>query len=420
MKSKASADHPAPPTALKGRRAAVIALSHYPWDPRIHRETEALIEAGMSVDLFCVQEANGQPRHETVHGVNVTRMRLRRTRADKLSYLFEYGAFFLWGLWRLTVAGLRRRYDVVHVHNLPDILVFTTIVPRLRGARIILDLHDPMPELFRTIYRLGPRHPFVRLLTIAEYLSTRYADMVVTPNQAFRELFVWRSHLNGKVNVIMNTPEEGIFHLTKPATADLPAAPAGNRPFRLMYHGLIAERHGLDTLLQAVQLVAADIPGVTLDIYGGHSAFLDTIEAMIRQLNLGDRVHYHGMKPLAEIAAIIETIDLGIVPNRRNPFTELNLPTRIFEYLSLRKPVIALNTEGVRDYFNADEMFLVQSDSPADLAETIRRAYRDPLATRHVVERGYQVYLRHRWHEEKDRFVSLVAQLVTIGYILPG
>jgi glycosyltransferase involved in cell wall biosynthesis len=137
-------------------------------------------------------------------------------------------------------------------------------------------------------------------------------------------------------------------------------------------------------------------------------------------LNLGDRVHYHGMKPLAEIAAIIETIDLGIVPNRRTPFTELNLPTRIFEYLSLRKPVIALNTEGVRDYFNADEMFLVQSDSPADLAETIRRAYRDPLATRHVVERGYQVYLRHRWHEEKDRFVSLVAQLVTIGYILPG
>jgi glycosyltransferase involved in cell wall biosynthesis len=405
-----SADHPAPPTSLHGRRAAVIALSYYPWDPRIHRETEALIEAGMSVDLFCVQEESGQPRHETIHGVNVTRMRLRRTRAGKLSYLFEYGAFFLWGLWRLTVAGLRRRYDVVHVHNLPDILVFTTIVPRLRGARIILDLHDPMPELFRTIYRLGPRHPFVHLLTIAEYLSTRYADMVVTPNLAFRELFVWRSHLNGKVSVIMNTPEEGIFHPTRAPAADLPAAPAGNRPFRLMYHGLIAERHGLDTLLRAVQIVAADLPGVTLDIYGGHSAFLDTIEAMIRQLN---------MKPLAEIAAIIETIDLGIVPNRRTPFTELNLPTRIFEYLSLRKPVIALNTEGVRDYFNADEIFLVHSDSPVDLAETIRRVYRDPSATRHVVERGYQVYLRHRWHDEKARFVGLVAQLVTIGYILP-
>ena len=419
MTSDPSADRPAPTSSLRGRRAAVIALSYYPWDPRIHRETEALIEAGMSVDLFCVQEENGQPRHETIHGVNVTRMRLRRTRADKLSYLFEYGAFFLWGLWRLTVAGLRRRYDVVHVHNLPDILVFTTIVPRLRGARIILDLHDPMPELFRTIYRLGPRHPFVRLLAVAEYLSTRYADMVVTPNLAFRELFVWRSQLNGKVSVIMNTPEEDIFHPTKAAPADIPAAPTGNRPFRLMYHGLIAERHGLDTLLQAVQIVAAAIPGVTLDIYGGQSPFLETIEAMIRQLKLGDRVHYHGMKSLKEIAAIIETIDLGIVPNRRTPFTELNLPTRIFEYLSLSKPVIALNTEGVRDYFKADEIFLVHSDSPVDLADTIHRAYRDPVATRHVVERGFQVYLRHRWHDEKARFVGLVAQLVTIGYILP-
>jgi glycosyltransferase involved in cell wall biosynthesis len=419
MMSDIATDLP-PPSPLRGRRAAVIALSFYPWDPRIRRETEALIEAGMSVDLFCLQDAPTQPRREVVHGVNVRRLGLRRTRAGMLNYFFEYGAFFCWGLWQLTVAGLRRRYDVVHVHNLPDILVFTSIVPKLRGARIILDLHDPMPELFSTIFRLGPRHPFVRLLAIAERLSTWYADMVVTTNLAFGELFVGRSHHGGKFNVIMNTPAEDIFHPTQAPAVPVSSAPGGHRPFRLMYHGLIVERHGLDSLLQAVQIVAADIPGITLDIYGGRSPFLDTIEVMIRQLNLGDRVRYHGMKPLAEIAAIIEAIDLGVIPNRRTPFTELNLPTRILEYLALKKPVIALDTEGVRDYFKADELFLVRSDSPADLAETIRRVYRDPVQTQRVVERGHQVYLRHRWRDEKDRFVALVAQLVTIGCIWPG
>ena len=282
---------------------------------------------------------------------------------------------------------------------------------------MILDLHDPMPELFQTIFGLGPTHPFVRLLAVAEWCSTRYANVVLTPNRAFSDLFVRRSHCSEKIKVIMNTPSDKIF----PAPVVLPAgAPASPPAFRLMYHGLIAERHGLDILLQAVRIVAADIPEITLDIYGGRSPFLGTIEEMIRRLGLADRVRYHGMKSLAEIASIIRTVDLGVVPNRRSPFTELNFPTRIFEYLALKKPVVTLNTEGVRDYFSADEIFFLESDDPVALAGTIRRIHADPEQTQMVVERGYDVYQRHRWSEEKARFLSCVVQLVTIGCVFLG
>lgn len=405
------------PAPLAGRRAAVIALSYYPWDPRIRRETEALVEAGMKVELFCLQETPAQPRREIVDGVKVTRMRLRRSRAGKLRYLTEYVGFFCWGFWHLSVAGLRRRFALVHVHNVPDVLVFTSLVPRLGGARVILDLHDPMPELFQTIFGLGPRHPFVRLLAFAEQCSTHYANLVLTPNRAFRDLFVRRSHCAGKLSVVMNTPSDQIF----PATAEPPAGPPAARPaFRLMYHGLIAERHGLDLLLQAVGIASAAIPEITLDIYGGRSPFLGTIEEMIRRLGLADRVRYHGKKSLAEIASIIRTVDLGVVPNRRTPFTELNFPTRIFEHLALRKPVITLNTEGVRDYFSAEEIFFVDSEDPVALAATIRRIHADPVRTRAIVARGYDVYQRHRWAEEKGRFVASVVQLVTLGSVTLG
>src|SRR5439155_24815829 len=48
--------------------------------------------------------------------------------------------------------------------------------------------------------------------------------------------------------------------------------------------------------------------------------------------------------------------DVGIIPNRRSIFTEINFPTRIFEYLARGKPVIAPLTTGIGDYFSKDEL----------------------------------------------------------------
>lgn len=386
---------------LAGRSAAVIALSYYPWDPRIRRETEALADSGLRVDVFCLRETAAEPTRETLGRVTVHRLGLERHRAGKLRYIYEYAVFFLWAFWRVSLGACRHRYALAHVHNVPDALVFTTLGARLLGARVILDLHDPMPELYRTIYGLGPRHPLVLLLVALEWLALHYASVVLTPNRGFRRLFVRRSGLRRKVRIVMNTPDERIFD---------GAAAVGATPgrFRLMYHGLIAERHGLDLLVRAVQLLVPFIPGLELDIYGARTPFLDEVEALSLTLGLSSVVHCHGKRPLAEIAAIIPTIDLGIVPNRRTPFTELNFPTRIFEYLAFRKPVVTLHTRGVRDYFAPDELLFFPRDDPAALAAAIRRAHADPAATAATVARGFRVYDRHRWSAERTRFVTLV------------
>ncbi len=396
---------------LRGRRAAVIALSYYPWDPRIRRETEALADLGLAIDLYCLQEDVREPQREEIKGVQVRRMRLRRARTSRTRYFFEYLGFFVWGFWNLTVASLRHRYALVHVHNVPDLLVFTSIVPRLRGARIILDLHDPMPELFRTIFGLGPKHPFVRLLTWSERMSAMYADVVLTPNRGFLNLFIRRTRLPRKFNIIMNSPADEIFRPRLDGRVR-PEALSADRPFRLMYHGLIAQRHGLDVLIHAVNLLVARIPQVQLDIYGAANPYLPKVLALISELRLESRIRYHGKKSLSEIAALIEGIDLGIVPNRRTPFTEINFPTRIFEYLALHKPVIVLNTAGVRDYFTSDEIFFFDSDQPAALAEVIGQIHRHPDRALRVVERGRAVYEQHRWRDEKLRFAQLVSQLL--------
>ena len=156
-----------------------------------------------------------------------------------------------------------RRYDLVHVHNMPDFLVFSALVPKLLGARVILDLHDPMPELMMTIYGLNQQSPAVRLLKIVEKLSLGFADAVLTVNEACKKIFSNRSCAPTKVTVVMNSPDPDIFRY-RSAPPELSVRRDVSKPFVIMYHGSLVERHGLDIAIAALGKVRKTIPHAEL------------------------------------------------------------------------------------------------------------------------------------------------------------
>src|SRR6266704_4924656 len=162
------------PRRLRGKNAAVLLFSHYPADPRPRRAAEALAAQGVKIDLICLRGDDGEPARETFGSINVTRVRLKRQRGSKLGYVFQYATFVLASFFYLASRSLTRRYDLVHVHNMPDILVFGATVPKLLGAKVILDLHDPMPELMQTIFRLPEKSLSVVMLKRLEKLSIRF------------------------------------------------------------------------------------------------------------------------------------------------------------------------------------------------------------------------------------------------------
>ena len=142
------------PSRLRGKRAAVLLFSYFPEDARPSRAAQALAAEGMTVDIICLQRDQTEPRRETLGGINVFRVPLKRCRGSKLRYLAQYSTFILRSFVQLAFRSMSRRYDLVHVHNMPDVLVFAALVPRMLGAKVILDLHDPMPELMQTIFGL--------------------------------------------------------------------------------------------------------------------------------------------------------------------------------------------------------------------------------------------------------------------------
>jgi glycosyltransferase involved in cell wall biosynthesis/peptidoglycan/xylan/chitin deacetylase (PgdA/CDA1 family) len=392
--------------ARKPRRAAVILYSYYANDPRPRREAEALVRLGMEVDVLCLREAPGMGWREKLDGVNVFHAPLRRRRASKATYILQYGGFFFYSMFFWSARSLWVRYDVVHVHNMPDFLVFSAVAPWLLGAKIILDLHDPMPELFQGIYGWSEKTFAVRLLKWVEKASIAAADLVLTPNIAFQELFSSRGAPPGKIKIVMNSPREDIFDSSKFPSGGQSAGPW--RPFLLMYHGLLVERHGLDLALKAVAQLHPRIPGLTLRFYGENTEYMEMILGQIRELGMEKVVQYGGFKNQREIAQIISTIDLGLIPNRRNQFTSINFPTRIFEYLAMNKPVLMTRTKGVQDYFAEDEILYFGVENPEELAQKIEWAYEHPAELRGLVEKGRKVFEKHRWLSEEARFGRLV------------
>ena len=404
---------------LEEVNTAVVLYSYYASDPRPRREAEALKRAGAKVDVICLRKNASEPAFENLNGVNVFRIPLKRRRAGKIVYVLQYAYFWLASFFLLAIWSFKKRYKLVHVHNMPDFLVFCGWFPRLRGAKIILDLHDPMPELFRSIYGLDENHVVVRGLQRMEKRSIAFADLAITPNIAFKRLFISRSCALKKIETVMNSPEAEIFNphnyngtLPDSIQTSMLQRETG-KPFTLMYHGLIVERHGLDLAVEAIAKLRPKIPEIRMHLYGERTDYLERILALAEKLGLGNAIHFHGFKTLNEIASDISKIDLGLVPNRLSVFTEINFPTRIFEYLAMSKPVIVPLTQGIRDYFDEEEILFFMPGDADDLAAKIKWAYQNPLELSQLVERGRLVYKKNCWEREQEKFLGMVGSMIT-------
>lgn len=397
---------------LGGKRAGILLYSYYPADPRPRRAAEALAAAGMNVDLFCLREREQEPEHEAIHGVNVWRIPMRRKRDGKLIYFIQYGRFLVAAFLFLLRRTVSARYDLVHVHNMPDILVFAAAIPKLLGAKIILDLHDPMPELMTSIYKLSAKHWMVRMLRVFERWSLNFSDLALTPNIAFQRLFESRSCPPGKIEIVMNSPESDIFDPDRFAE-ETDESRSANPEFCVMHHGSIVHRHGVDFLVEAVARIRSRVPAVRLNIYGSRTPFLEEVLDVARQRGVADIVQFHGPKTQTEIANAIRQCHVGVVPNRLSPFTELNFPTRLFEYLSMRRPVIAPDTQGIRDYFGCEDLILFKPGDVDTLAEKLVWVYGNRESVAGFVERGRKIYRQNLWSGERARFISRVAGLLS-------
>jgi len=212
----------------------------------------------------------------------------------------------------------------------------------------------------------------------------------------------------------MNSPDGAIFPFRTPQSHS-PTNQAVNKRFVIMYHGSLVERNGLDLAVEALARVREAIPTAELRVYGSNTPFLERVMGAARNKGLHEAIRYLGPKRLEDLVPEIENCDVGVIPNHRNAFTEINTPTRIFEYLALGKPVMAPRTPGIQDYFSKDSLLFFEPGNPGDLAQTIEYVFSHPAEVTEIVMRGQEVYREHSWQKERLRLIGLVAGLLGKG-----
>lgn len=386
----------------------MVAHSHYEEDPRVRREAESLVERGRPVDVYALRLA-GQPAEEELDGVRVIRLGVERHQGAGIgTYLREYLSFLARSGWALTRAQPRRRYGLVQVHSLPDFLAFSGLPVRLAGVPILLDLHEAMPEFFTMRFPAAASPTAHRLLLAQERASIGLARAVITVNQALADRLIGLGVPAAKVTVILNSPALRRFDRTRqPARAFM-----ADHVLRLVYAGALTPTYELDVVLDALAIIRSRRPELRteLDLYGRGDAE-PGLRAQVERLGLGQAVRFHGRIPIADVPAAIAAADIGLAPTRRNPFTEMSLSTKLFEYAALGRPIVASRLPLVERTFPAGALAAYRSGDPADLASAILGLVDDPAGRATGVTLAGARVAELAWEREADRLMDLVDRL---------
>ncbi len=391
------------------QRIAFITHSAYPTEPRTRRMAEALAAHGYSVDVFCVRRP-GQLDFERFNDVAVYRLPItRRQGSGAKGYLTEYMRSFGLATWHASRRHLQDRYALIQVLNPPDILAFSTLLPRLlSGTRIVLDVRDMAPELFMSRFRLHPDHPITRTLRANERWACGYADAITVCTAYQRDVMAARGIASGKMAVVMNAPDPGVFGEPTPLPRQLTPE---KQSFTLLFHGSTLERYGVGTLIEAVPLLSPDIPNLRLEFYGAGD-FQTAAQALVQRLGVETVVGFHDLMPLEAMPALIATADVGVVPTRRDVFTETTIATRLFEYIHMGVPVVASRLSATASYFSDDMVAYFEPDDPADLARQVLALYRDPGRGQAMAQNARRFTAEHNWTHYRSVYTDLIGRVL--------
>jgi glycosyltransferase involved in cell wall biosynthesis len=386
-------------------RICIISHSHYPWDSRISRQAHALVQAGHQVDIICLQLAD-QPFLERAGSVSIYRLPIARRRGGFLRYFFELMTFQIAATFLLAWLHLRHHYRLVETTSVPDWLVFAALPAKVFGARVLLDLHECMPEYGATKYGVPLRHPLVRFLSVMERASIFFADFVTTCTEQMRERFVERGAPAEKVAVVLNSFDDERFDPDQ-----YPRTRPDDGRFVIVHHGTIEPNYGLDVVVRAVALLKDKIPGLRFEVYGG-GTHRGAVEALTNELGIGERVQFCDWLLPEELLRRLANADAGVVAVRRDAFRDVTLCIKMFDLISMRKPVVISRTPAVEAYFGTDCFQLFESGDEEDLARGIYELYADPDLRRRLVQQATAVNEPYRWVHQGARYVEIAERLM--------
>jgi glycosyltransferase involved in cell wall biosynthesis len=381
-------------------RVCHLAYTFHESDNRVMRYVRTLAARGDQVDVVALRPAGAGWRADE-HGIRVYQIQ-RRSTTERAAWVYLLKLLWFWLKSMLVLSWLqvRRRYDVVHVHNVPDFLVFAAWLPKLMGARLILDIHDMMPELYAGKFAQGGPSRTFSALAALEGLSCRFTDHVIASNDLWVGTLNRRSAPAEKCTVFINHPDLTLF---RPRERNRPAG----APFVFLYPGSLNHHQGVDLAVKAFAAARSQMPTAELHIYGRGPA-LPLLHELVRELQLDASVRLRDFLPSLQIAEVMSAADVGVVPKRADGFGNEAFSTKILEFMASGVPVIVAKTRIDAHYFNDDLVNFFEPGSVESLASVMRQVYTQAGAQAARIQAAREFANRQSWQARQADYERLV------------
>ena len=393
---------------MTASRVGMLVHGYYPIDPRVRREAEGLASAGYEVHVVCLRGKGvvKEPWAETVKGVRIHRLPITRRRGGQFRYLFEYTALLLLGSIKLAQLHLSKRFQVVHIHNMPDLLVLAGLLPKWTGAKLILDVHDPMVELYHDTRASRPSW-MLKLLGWQEKFGCRMATKVLSVSESMRENLERKGVPSEKIFIVHNFPDNHNF----PNGKNLEIWPRHKDRVELLYCGTITDHYRLDVAIRALPLAVKEVPNLRLRVVGDGNR-IGSLRELAHSLGLADQVEFSGPVSGDKVRHIMASADVGISTHQAGVFGDLYFSNKILEYLSQGLPVVSSRTETMLRYLPEDTIFYFEPGDPADMAKQLVRALKNPALALQKVANGRKLLAQYTWENENERLSEFYHDLV--------
>lgn len=384
-----------------------IAYTFYERDFRVRRYSEMLVQNGNRVDVIALK-TKGELKKTVFNGVNVFKIQNRDfNEKGRFDYFFKIIFFFIKGSIVLLFNHFRFKYHIIHIHNVPDFLVFMTIVPKLLGVKIILDIHDILPELYCEKFNRSFNSLFAKILLIIEKISINFSDYVIVANDLWRNKIIDRNKLPEKKCIaLLNYADLKFFKGITPKHKI--------EQLRLIYPGHISHHHGIDIAIKGFAIIKKHIKNAKFDIYPSSfiSDYRKSIELLIKELHLEDYISFFKPYKFEEISSIFSNASIGIVPKRGGLFTSEAFSTKIFEFMAAGVPVVASKTKIDQYYFDDSMIKFFEQENHEDMAIQVIELFNDLKERKRISKNGLEFVSFNNWDYNKQKYSAAIENLL--------
>lgn len=377
----------------------MVVHSYFPKDIRVIRYVGILNEMNIPVDVICIGEEGDKTQQPFFQG-EIIRKILPKKRSGKLRYIYEYLVFWLFAKKKINLLISKYHYTAIHVHTLPDFLVFTARRARKKGITIILDLHEVLPEFYSVKFNVKVNGFIFKLLKFIERKSVNYADFAITVTSSLQKLIGSRTQPKNDLILIMNTVDKELHRKRE----FMP-----HEGFNLFYTGTVLEISNLDLIIKA--LANIDNPNIAFHIVGTGPQ-LQKLKALTRELNLENRVFLYGQVQHSVVPDLLSICDAGVIPQKRNIFTDMSFANKLAEFVFHEIPVIATELTSTKDYFRDISVCFTESGSIESMQAAIEKLYSSPETCKKLCINALEDYQAIEWEVMKDRYKELIKKII--------